>query len=368
MPRQAVNRLQTMSVASQLLENAGAHRQTLPFACDAALSGAAFIFGLWTIATHIAVIVHLSFRTLSWIGPFLVIAGIACGLAASFDHTPEAKRLGEILAARPRWIWLAVPAALVLLRTLGMGYSAFWIGSFLFLVGAALKWRQGAELSAENEPHVSARQILAVAILAIGCAVVTYVCHRPDVDDAVYAGTAADAFAHPELPVLSHDVLYGGSELPPMLPSYKTESFELFIAFLAGSLRLPPIFCRACHPSHAARFVVAIRLGAPHANLGAAPLACGNRDRNCAARSAGRSARIRQSCAGAAVFGKSSSPEPRCPLALRVRIEVPTDWADVGLAAVGCVHGRVRGTVRVRNFCCSPGACSNSSWRASRRV
>jgi hypothetical protein len=233
-----------MSAPLQLEANTvpGTSRQALPLACDAAVAGATFVFGLWTIATHIAVIAHFSFRTLAWIGPFLLLAGIACGLAAGFSGTPEPELRTRILPQRPRWTWLAFPAALVLLRALGIGYSAFWIGSFLFLVCTAIKLRRGFELPTEEGAHFSPRHVLIMAVMALACAGVTYVCHRPDVDDAVYAGTAADAFAHPELPVLSHDVLYGGRELPPMLPSYKVESFELFIAFLAHSFAGQPIF------------------------------------------------------------------------------------------------------------------------------
>ncbi|MGH9515044.1 MAG: DUF6077 domain-containing protein [Terriglobales bacterium] len=78
-------------------------------------------------------------------------------------------------------------------------------------------------------------------ILMLVAPVVTYVAHRPIIDDAIYVGTAADAVAHPDLPVLSHDVAYGDQKLPLMLPSYAVESYELLIGAMAWWLGVEPI-------------------------------------------------------------------------------------------------------------------------------
>jgi hypothetical protein len=209
------------------------NRQALPVACDTAIACVTLAFGLWTVATNVAVVAHHSFRTLSWVGPCVLIAGIGCGLAASFGRIPEQKLRPSAVLSRPSWIWFAFAAVLILLRALGIGYSAFWIASLLFLVWGSVKLRRAYDLPAEAAADFSSRQVLILLALALACAGITYVSHRPDIDDAVYAGTAADAVAHSELPVLSHDVLYGGRDLPPMLPSYRVESYELLVAFFS---------------------------------------------------------------------------------------------------------------------------------------
>ena len=245
MPRRALN-LQIKSTLAELEPKLGPPRSRVAKASglDAAIACATFAFGLWTIATHVAVTAHLSFRTLSWVGPFVLIAGVVCGVAAVRAQRPQLCQGPVMVRGHVSWIWIAFAAVVVLLRALGIGYSAFWITAFLFLVVSAL--RSGHEYAyspvpADEVAELSSRQAVILLVLALGCAVMTYVCHRPDVDDAAYAGTAADAVAHPELPVLSHDVLYGDRNLPPMLPSYRVESYELLVAFLARSFGGEPI-------------------------------------------------------------------------------------------------------------------------------
>jgi len=43
------------------------------------------VFAFWTLAANTAVVAHLSFRTLSRIGPFAVASGVVCGLFIA-DH------------------------------------------------------------------------------------------------------------------------------------------------------------------------------------------------------------------------------------------------------------------------------------------
>ena len=101
--------------------------------------------------------------------------------------------------------------------------------------------------------------------LALASAALVYVAHRPDSDDANFVGFAADAIAHPELPVLSHDVLYGGHELPLILPTYAVDSYELFIALLAHWFGRCPNLVGTRGGSHCACCLPAICLGETHA-------------------------------------------------------------------------------------------------------
>jgi hypothetical protein len=127
-------------------------------------------------------------------------------------------------------------------RGLGLGYSAFWIASVLLLCSAVFRARAISNECSEEAPAPANRQTIILLSLMFICPLITYLAHRPDVDDAVYVGTAADAVSHPDLPVLSHDVLYGDQKLPLMLPSYSAESYELFIGMLAYWFGVQPIF------------------------------------------------------------------------------------------------------------------------------
>ncbi len=232
-----------MKPASELEEIAGAPakntRQTFAFALFTACP--TFAFAFWTVTTHFAVAAHLSFASLSRVGPFVLLAGIVCGVFAARGRESGASPQPLTSMPLPSWKWPGIAAALVLLRALGMGYSAFWIGIVLFLIAAMARLGR-ANPPSESPAPLTSRRALAIFLLAFASAAVTYAAHRPNIDDAIYVGTATDAVAHPDLPVLSHDVLYGGDNLPLMLPSYAVETYELLIALFARLFGGEPIF------------------------------------------------------------------------------------------------------------------------------
>jgi hypothetical protein len=235
----------TMSLVSELEVKTGvtAQSRTLDIAFVLVTACPTCAFAFWTVATHFAVAAHLSFEWLMRIGPFALLAGIACGMFAARTSNVDAN---PQVAASPQphtsWKCLAFATALVLLLALGVGYSAFWIGSVLLLISAMARIGRRREFPRVSPAPLTPRRALALIVLALTSAAVTYVAHRPNVDDAIYVGTATDAIAHPGLPVLSHDVLYGVRNLAPMLPSYAVESYELLIAFLARLFGGEPIF------------------------------------------------------------------------------------------------------------------------------
>jgi Family of unknown function (DUF6077) len=217
----------------------------LPVTAVRAIVCPAFAFAFWTLATHVSVIFHLSFRTLAIFGPFALGTGLLCGayVVEKLRHVSIPQPEAPLLRSSPvRWNYVAVAAALVIAHALGMGYSAFWIFSVL-LFSLALVTDAKADPSADEKPAPLLAQHKAILLSLIVIApAITYVAHKPKIDDAVYIGTAADAVAHPEMPVLSHDVLYGDQRLPLMLPSYAVESYELLIAFFAQLFGGAPIW------------------------------------------------------------------------------------------------------------------------------
>lgn len=198
-------------------------------------------FGSWTIACHLSVVFHVSFSTLSKFAPLAILIGAVCAVWFRNGGCPERCR-AESAPEAVKLAWVAAAAALVLLRILGVGYKAFWIGCVLLLSAALLKMPRTESPRADEPADLSAASKWILIALVLITPVLTYIAHRPDIDDAVYVGTAADAVAHPELPVLSHDVLYGDNTLPLMLPSYSVESYELLIGAAARLLGGSPIY------------------------------------------------------------------------------------------------------------------------------
>ena len=99
------------------------------------------VFAFWTLATNTAVVAHLSFQTLSRIGPFVVVAAVIC-------VPPHRKTTSLILsnaiqtqAQLSNWKWLVAAIAIIALRPLG--YPLFWVAAFFFLVVSAAKLREG---------------------------------------------------------------------------------------------------------------------------------------------------------------------------------------------------------------------------------
>jgi len=127
-----------------------------------------------------------------------------------------------------------VPAAAIAARAAGISYQAFWIVCLLFLASILFSSQPyGKDTELQDLRIVrplSLKDLGILLVFALVSAGLTFTAHRPDADDATYVGFAADAVAHPDLPVLSHDVLYGGDRLPMILPTYAVDSYELLAA------------------------------------------------------------------------------------------------------------------------------------------
>lgn len=202
----------------------------------------------WTIACHVCVLFHLSFAVLADIGPFALCAGLALGIFISRSgHLDGADDRGtEASPGRVPWRWMLVPAAAVAARIAGISYQAFWIVCLLFLGWVLVSSRVHRPDPAREKLYTVAQRcgkelavLLAFALVSGG---LTFCAHRPDADDATFVGFAADAVAHPDLPVLSHDVLYGDDRLPLILPTYAVDSYELLVGALSRWFSGAPIW------------------------------------------------------------------------------------------------------------------------------
>lgn len=192
-------------------------------------------FAFWTIACHVCVILRLPFDALAKIGPMALGTGLALGIyAARLGHLPGPEADGMESPRQVPWKWMIVPVLAVAARGFGISYQAFWIICVLFLVWVLFSSHVHGEDPQRQQPGVgrqlSAKDLSILLVLALASGGLTLCAHRPDADDATYVGLAADAVAHPDLPVLSHDVLYGDDRLPLILPTYAVDSYELLAA------------------------------------------------------------------------------------------------------------------------------------------
>ena len=206
------------------------------------------VFAAWTLACHICVIFHVSFAVLARIGPAALGIGLVLGVgAARFGSMLGPKQSNEAPPIhRITWKWIVAPILLVSARAAGLGYQAFWIVCVIFLAWLLLSSRvptkQPEQQRALTNEQVSPAALGILVLFAALSAGLTFIAHRPDADDATYVGIASDAVAHPDLSVLSHDVLYGDDRLPLILPTYSVDSYELLGAVLSRWLGGAPIW------------------------------------------------------------------------------------------------------------------------------
>lgn len=124
---------------------------------------------------------------------------------------------------------------------LGGGLTAVLWAAALCAGAAALRLRRlPVEVSAA-EPRWD-RALWALAVL---CAGVVLVSHRPDTDDALYLGIAAGVADFPGAPLLKADTLYGIPGLPILLSTYRFHSIEALYG--AASYVLGLSVLAACH-------------------------------------------------------------------------------------------------------------------------
>jgi hypothetical protein len=195
-------------------------------------------FGLWTLLCNAAYAFSLKFRTLSSLSPIVLIAGFLCGLSlAKGTANQEAKQdATEEIIPKPSRVSEAYLLAAVLIMSLRAfyrnGYTEFWVLSVIFLVAVLVALRHGSQATNFVAPPVTRAALIILLALAGISAAITFAAHRDDWDDSLYVGIVADAVAHPDLPVLRHDPLYGTGRFGLLMPTSATDSIQLFTATL----------------------------------------------------------------------------------------------------------------------------------------
>ncbi|MEE8474926.1 MAG: DUF6077 domain-containing protein [Myxococcota bacterium] len=215
------------------------------------VDAACFGFALWTLCSHATVALGGSLVAL------IAVYGVALTLAAVGWIAWRNRRRVSAQAPEARvsppssqpWRPPALPGigiALGAVATAAYALSGdpvvlWWCA--IAILGAAAGVFLTPPPPATEPASGGRRAEFGLGVLALGCAILTLICHRPDIDDAFYVNVAVTAADFPQRALLSGDTLLGISGLPMYLPAHRLHSYELWngaISFLTG---IPAITC-----------------------------------------------------------------------------------------------------------------------------
>jgi hypothetical protein len=171
-------------------------------------------------------------------------------------------------------LWSVASHVTVLLG--GGLYHLVALGVVLMIAGLVVPWlwqRRGrdrtstSDLPMAGEAPLRSRftgQDLLVVIVTIAAMAVTLCAHRPDPDDSLYVSFSVAAADDPSAPILHRLTLHSISEPRFFLPNYKLHSLEMLVATVAVAtgvepiaifhLMLAPLAAGLCIMAHAALF------------------------------------------------------------------------------------------------------------------
>ncbi len=203
------------------------------------VDGACLLFAAWTLACHAAVAAGGSLGLAAAGFAALLIAlsrilrrlpNVAAGsapppLVSGWD---PALRAGGILAAcSAAWMLRESPLAL------------WWVAVAVLAVATLASLRQ---VPAPSAPLARGRGLEAsLWTLALGCAALALLAHRPDLDDAFYLNLAVAAVDQPQAALLAEDTLHGIAGLPVHHPVYRVHTWELWNALWSWLTGVPVI-------------------------------------------------------------------------------------------------------------------------------
>lgn len=210
--------------------------------CDAVC----LAFALWTLCAHAVVAAGGSLR---------VLAGVfaAAGVAVLALRRARGAGAGGAAPADPPMGSAPPPSPAPALRLAGLALAGAATLAFHFYGGTVGLWIAGVALLAAaaawllpsapawETPRRGRGLEAGLWLLGASCALITLVCHRPDIDDAFYVNLATSAAAHPGAPLLAGDTLHGAAELPLLLPVYRLHSYELWNGALAWATGRPAL-------------------------------------------------------------------------------------------------------------------------------
>lgn len=219
---------------------------------DRICGGVCVAFATWTVCCHAVVALGGSLRPLLWLSAGAALALVALALLrrrrASGVGPADGALASPVAAARSRSFWIAQLALgiVALAGTLALslsGYVIFLWAWLLFALAAAAVPFLLVEEPVQEAPASGRRLEIGLFAVALVCALLTLVAHRPDVDDSFYVNLAVAAADDPDLPLLRFDTLHGIPDLPIHLPVYRVHSYEIWNGALSYLSGMPAIQC-----------------------------------------------------------------------------------------------------------------------------
>jgi hypothetical protein len=146
--------------------------------------------------------------------------------------------------------WFAIVRIVGFVTGLGVALSVdsdahpgiLW-GAGVALLGAAGASAYLTRSATSELPKRSRALELALWGIAIACACIALVIHRPDIDDAFYVNVAVAAADEPGKPLLGGDTMLGVVGLPLHMPAHRVHSYELWNGALSYVTGIPAIYC-----------------------------------------------------------------------------------------------------------------------------
>ena len=135
------------------------------------------------------------------------------------------------------WTVFCNLAVLLEFSLYGLFYTLPLLALAVFVV-----FRHSGRDSQFSTPHLAAPKELTGFILAVVLAVaITYLAHRPDLDDSHYINMAVGVLDFKHQPMLKFDTMHGIAGLPIHLSNYRFQSYELLAALISWLTKLPVI-------------------------------------------------------------------------------------------------------------------------------
>jgi hypothetical protein len=206
-------------------------------------TGLCAALALWTLCAHAVVAAGGSLPQL--MGLFAVVGAAGLALWWRLRAGTPAKQPEPPPTAPPAPPWLRRLALAVSLAALALAWLSgeavtAWALLVLSLGVAALPFLLLEPVRCDA-PLRGRGPELALAALALLCALYALAAHRPDSDDTLYVNMAVAAVDRPDLPLLGSDTLHGLTDLPMVLPVYRLHSYELGVGALSLLTGIPAV-------------------------------------------------------------------------------------------------------------------------------
>lgn len=209
------------------------------------------LLGAWTVSCHIVVTAGGSLKAVMIV--FSIACAVGVGITKVLDRTyrrSETQRFDTPIAAVMNppespylrvGVLLTVCVSVILTVEENRPLLLWW--SLAAILGFGAAWVTVKAQPAHPRIRTSQLQVLGLMALGLLCAGATLTMHRWDADDVFYVSLATSAADHPEMAILTHDVMHGIPDLPLHMELYRVHSWEMLMGAVSLLTPIPAIAC-----------------------------------------------------------------------------------------------------------------------------